>query len=188
MKGGLYFGSFNPPHIGHLSVVSSVILRELVDWIHIIPTWSNPWKKNNKSFQDRLEMTQLAFSGFHNENLIITDIEKTLQSEFTYQTLDWYRNQVTKEYRIILTPETLSEIKEWKNGDQILSQEKFIVVTGARGKTIDLTGLDAISINSIPVEISSSQIRNLIGSGSSGYPFIPESVQNYIINKNLYND
>lgn len=186
MKGGLYFGSFDPPHVGHLSIISSVIAREMVDWIHVIPTWNNPWKKNNRSFQNRFEMTHMAFSGFHNDNLIVTDIEKTIQSEFTYQTLDWYRDQVTENYRIILTPETLTEIKNWKNGDQILSREKFIVVTGARGKDADLTGLDAIEINSIPVEISSSQVRNFIGSGLSGYPFIPESVQEYITKRDLY--
>ena len=61
MKVGLFFGSFDPPHAGHIDLVTSALNAKVVDWIMVIPAWQNVWKSNSSKYELRLVMCQRAF-------------------------------------------------------------------------------------------------------------------------------
>ena len=113
---GLFFGSFDPPHIGHANVVMGVVNSKLVDKVLVIPAYQNVWKSNSSEFSYRLAMCRMTFSPLAPE-VYVNAVEKSMYVPSyskgipTYDVLMELKSQMpNNELVIITTPETYSAV------------------------------------------------------------------------------
>jgi len=184
MSKAIFLGSFDPPHIGHTSVIKSVIdsgiMEELgIDKIHIIPTSQNPNKKQSTSFNDRYKMCIKEFGDFiYDGKVLIDDIENTFDHQYTYELIERLHSgtdeYIKGEFWWIITFETYNELlnNEWKESKYLLDNNPFIIVLDKdkanKQKEHILEhrciGLKFI-INNDYIKIHSKDIRNSIKTG-----------------------
>ena len=190
MKTGLFFGSFNPIHIGHL-IISNIIyeysdLSEI--WFIVSPL--NPHKRNSKSLIhefDRLDMVERAIED--NPNFKAKDIEFHLpKPNFTINTLTYLEEKYPKnEFRIIIGEDNLESFKKWKNHHIIL--ENYGLIVYPRPNTKFYTGMDHPNIQMIKapeIDISASFIRKCIKEGKSIKYLVHQEVYQFILDRKLY--
>lgn len=187
MKIGLIFGSFNPPHIGHLMLAKAGL--RLMDKVIFIPAFQNPFKEKSAPFEDRVNMLKELLNDYEylNGKVEISEIEKEIHEQegttYTYQVLDKIYNDNNNDYYIVLTDETLNEIPTWKCGALIAKTSKFFVIHfyGQRFNkncTVE-TWIDGINIHS-------TNIRDFIKNRACPYPYITKSVYEYIKERKFY--
>lgn len=179
---GLFFGSFNPPHIGHVNTLITALKSPLIDSIEVIPAIHNPWKEFSVDWDIRIDMIKETFNI---PKITVNEIEKKLVKSnivYTYEVLQLFN---PNKNIIITTPETYNQISDWYNGDLILEKFKFLIVAS---KHFDCGNLpkDTNIIFSRDIEICSTDIRNMIKKGLNPSPFITPSVESIIRIKNLY--
>ena len=183
MRIGLFLGSFNPPHIGHVNIVREVLNRKLVDAVWIIPAYQNPNKNvdTSENFSHRYNMCKLMFDIPYTSISLVECVNKP---KYTYDLLTILKEEwPLADFRWIITDETIMEIidGQWYNSDELLDENKFIVVEGT-GKYdgeytkeyIDLIkkqGNNSIRLE-MPINISSTQIRKMIEDDMIPVPFV----------------
>ncbi len=189
-KTGLYFGSFNPIHIGHLAIAKYMVefckLSEL--WFVVSP--QNPHKRKNDLLNDhhRLEMVKLAVERYN--NLKVCDIEFSLpRPSYTIETLNALKNQHPEyDFRIVMGSDNLKNFHKWKSYEAI--PENFEIIIYPRpGFVKPLSGLHKnirVAQGAPLMEISSSFIRQAIREGKEISHFLPPGVWEYIKTKKLY--
>lgn len=190
MRVGLFFGSFDPPHIGHVNVVTGVINSGLVDQVLVIPAYQNVWKGRSTRFPYRYAMCCMAFDSL--PNVFVSDIEKSMfvpsyhEGIPTYDVLMELSSRITdKELVIITTPETYREIPNWHKGSEILNNYEFIMVINGEGTPDDLP--DNVLFTYVPqIRICSTCIRDRIKEGMCVQPFIKDDVEALIKQYHLY--
>ena len=190
MRVGLFFGSFDPPHIGHVNVVAGVINSGLVDQVLVIPAYQNVWKGRSTRFPYRYTMCCMAFDSL--PNVFVSDIEKSMfvpsyhEGIPTYDVLMELSSRMTdKELVIITTPETYREIPNWHKGSEILNNYEFIMVINGEGTPDDLP--ENVSLVYVPqIRICSTCIRDRIKAGLHVQPFIKDNVESLIKQYHLY--
>ena len=118
MRVGLFFGSFDPPHIGHVNVVMGAINSNQVDRVLVIPAYQNLWKENSSKFSYRYAMSCMQFDTL--PFVHVSDVEKDLAGPAyprgipTYVVLEELKSRMPEdELVIITTPETYKDIPEW---------------------------------------------------------------------------
>ena len=190
MKVGLFFGSFNPIHVGHL-IISNIIyeysdLSEI--WFVVSPL--NPLKRNSKSLIhefDRLDMVERAIED--NPNFKAKDIEFRLpKPNFTIDTLLYLEEKYPKyEFKIIIGEDNLESFKKWKNNNLII--ENYGLIVYPRPNTKSYIGMDHQNIQMIKapeIDISASFIRKCIKEGKSIKYLVHEKVYQFIQDRKLY--
>ena len=186
---GLYFGSFNPIHIGHLAIANYMVefagLNEF--WFVVTPQNPHKQKANLLNDFDRLEMVQSAIEG--DDRMQVSDIEFFLpKPSFTIDTLTYLQERNPgKTFKILMGSDNLENFHKWKNYEAIL--ENFGIVIYPR------PGFDSSKIrhpnisvakNAPQMEISSSFIREAIKSGKDVRHFLPAKVWEFIDKKGFY--
>ncbi len=191
MKTGLYFGSFNPIHIGHLAIANYILeftdLSEL--WFVLSP--HNPLKKKSTLLDDRqrLEMVRLALGD--DQRFRVSDIEfKLPQPSYTIDTLAYLEEKFPeREFALIMGSDNLKTLHKWKNIDNILKNYQIFVYPRP-GFSADEKALkvpNKITITRAPLmEISSVFIRKAIKNGKDVQYFLPEKVYEYIREMHFY--
>lgn len=190
MRVGLFFGSFDPPHIGHVNVVAGVVNYGLVDQVLVIPAYQNVWKGRSTKFTYRYTMCCMAFDSL--PNVFVSDIEKAVfvpsyhEGIPTYDVLTELSSRMSdKELVIITTPETYSEISNWHKGSEILNDYKFIMVINGEETPDDLP--ESVSLVYVPqIRICSTCIRTRVKEGLCIQPFIKDNVEALIKQYHLY--
>ena len=183
MRIGLFLGSFNPPHIGHVNIVREVLNCKLVDYVWVIPAYQNPNKNvdTSENFSHRYNMCRSMFDlPYTNVNLV----ESVVKPKYTYDLLTHLRNDYpTVDFRWIITDETLMEIINgtWYNSDKLLNENKFVVVEGTGkfnnefpkeyNEIITKQGNTSIVLET-PITLSSTKIRKMIKDDIIPIPFI----------------
>ena len=111
MRVGLFFGSFDPPHIGHVNVVMGAINSSQVDRVLVIPAYQNLWKENSSKFSYRCAMSCMQFDSL--PFVHVSDVEKDLAGPAyprgipTYVVLEELRSRMPEDELVInTTPET----------------------------------------------------------------------------------
>lgn len=190
-KIGIFMGSFDPPHIGHIGVVTAALNSKYVDTVIVIPAWKNLWKKNQTPFIDRFNMCVKSFLPI-GLSVKVSSIEESLSINHpdgvpSYKTIEYFQMKFPKdELYIIVTAETLSEIPNWKFGDKILKENKFIITSGGKDVYIDETPKGTIIVCPPLINMCSTWIRNELKHNKYVYPYIIEDVVKYINEYNLY--
>ena len=165
VKGGvesvaLFGGSFDPPHIGHKSVVEKALTDLDIKKVIVIPTFLNPFKTNSHfSTNQRLSMTRKMFENL--SNVQVDDFEiKEEKPTPTAITLKYFQREYDVNY-FILGADNLASIDKWYNFRWINEQITWVIAT-RRGYTLDTSKLRAFKILEIDKNISSTEIRNNI--------------------------
>lgn len=200
MKIGLMGGTFNPIHHGHLILSEYVRDTLKLDKIIFIPTGLPPHKDpfNIISGEIRLEMTRIATES--NKYFQVSDIETKRQGiSYTIDTLNELKSTYSNDQiYFILGADSLFELPTWKDYEKILRTTNLIVVNRPGGKN-DLIdekikeymsgfGGNITKVESPLINISSSDIRNRVYDEKSIKYLLPEKVEYYILENNLYKE
>jgi nicotinate-nucleotide adenylyltransferase len=191
MKIGLYFGTFNPIHIGHLIIANHMAEHSDLDQIWMVVTPHNPHKKKNTLLDDyhRLEMVHLATENF--PKIQPSDIEfKLTQPNYTVNTLAHLQEKFPKyEFSLIMGEDNLNSLHKWKNYEVILQNHEVYVYPRLNSGDIDEQFINHSNIHKINapiVELSSTFIRQSIKNGKNVVPMLPNKVWEYVEHNLFY--
>ncbi|TAF43904.1 MAG: nicotinate-nucleotide adenylyltransferase [Sphingobacteriales bacterium] len=189
MKIGLFFGSFNPIHLGHMVIANYMANHTELDKVWLILSPHNPLKDKKLLIQvyDRLEMAKLATENC--ENIEVKDDELKLpKPSYTVDTLVYLQEKYPNiTFVLIMGQDNLLSLPKWKNYEFIL-KHYLIYVYPRLGVSVSALSLHpSVTITNTPLmEISSSFIRKAIHEGKNVQFFIPDKVLNFIESKSLY--
>ena len=191
MKIGLYFGTFNPIHVGHLIIANFMVENSDLDEIWMVVTPQNPFKKKSSLLENhhRFELVYRATENY--PKIKPSDVEfKLPQPNYTVHTLahisDVYPD---KEFCLIMGEDNLKSFHKWKNYETILEHHHIYVYPRiSEGKTeTRFDNHPKIHKVAAPiVEISSTMIRNGIKNKKNIQPLLTKEVFNYIDEMNFY--
>lgn len=201
MKIGLYFGTFNPIHVGHLIIANHMVEHTDLDQIWMVVTPHNPLKKKSTLLDDyhRLHMVHLATENY--PKLKPTDIEfKLPQPNYTINTLVYLEEKYANyEFALIMGEDNLNSLHKWKNYEMILKNYSLYVYPRLETKDLVADGMangtdtsDFINhakvkmIDAPVVEISSTFIRESIKANKNVQPLLSPKVWEYIDHNNFY--
>ncbi|MEO6313759.1 MAG: nicotinate (nicotinamide) nucleotide adenylyltransferase [Chitinophagaceae bacterium] len=182
MKIGLYFGSFNPVHIGHCIIASHFVQNTQLEKVWLVVSPQNPFKTPAGLLNEyhRLHLVQLATEG--SSRLRGSDIEFHLpRPSYTIDTLTYLREKHPEhEFSIILGSDGLQNLHKWKNA-AVLVKDYTVYVYKRPGFDIVNTLNARIEIADAPLlEISSTHIREMIKAGKSIRYLVPDKVREEI--------
>lgn len=190
-KIGIFGGTFNPIHQGHLIVASYIYEKAGLDKLIFMPAGNPPQKTGEEDFFHRLAMIDLAIKD--DPRMGSTDIENTEETSYTYNIMDKLRRHCEDDLYFIMGADSIENIGSWYRFEDLLRENKFIVTTRpgyqVKRATRDLVGIytDRIDYTEGPmVDISSTKIRNKIQEGKSIKYLLPKEVEDYIYDKGLY--
>lgn len=191
MKIGLYFGTFNPIHIGHLIIANHMAEYSDLDQIWMVVTPHNPLKKKSTLLDDyhRLHMVHLATKDF--PKIKPSDIEfKLLQPNYTVNTLAHLKEKYPNyKFSLIMGEDNLKSLHKWKNYEFILAHHDIYVYPrlSSDEENLEFKNHPKIHIIDAPiVEISSTFIRENIKNGKNVQPLLPNEVWKYIDHNIFY--
>ncbi|HEX9980614.1 MAG TPA: nicotinate (nicotinamide) nucleotide adenylyltransferase [Flavobacterium sp.] len=190
MKIGLYFGTFNPIHAGHLIIANHMAEFSGVGQVWLVVTPHNPHKAKSTLLDDykRLEMVFLATEDY--PKLKPSDIEFRLpQPNYTINTLAHLAEKYPQhEFSLIMGEDNLRSFHKWKNYEVMLQNHDIYVYPRiAETAATDLAKHPKVHhIDAPVVEISSTAIRESIRLGKNVRPLLPEKVWQYVDHNNLY--
>jgi nicotinate-nucleotide adenylyltransferase len=193
-KIGLYFGSFNPIHIGHIAIAGYMTEFAGLDQIWFVVSPHNPLKKKESLLADhhRLYMTQLAIGD--NDRLKASDIEFKLPvPSYTIDTLTYLKEKYPKnEFCLVMGQDNLYTLHKWKNAELI---RKYTIYTYPRPDSVKpysplldklLLTAEIHSVNAPLMDISGTLIRDGIRNGKDMSYFLPPAVWKYIREMHFY--
>ncbi|TVR77842.1 MAG: nicotinate-nucleotide adenylyltransferase [Chitinophagaceae bacterium] len=189
MKVGLFFGTFNPIHIGHLIIANYFVENSHIDKVWFVVTPQNPFKQKSSLLNEyeRLKMVETAIED--NERLSVSNVEFMLKKpSYTIDTLTKLTEMFPKyEFSLIMGGDNLDSFHKWKNYETILKYYHLLVY---RREGFDLNEWKKhpkVTILDVPLlNISASLIRNMIKEEKSVKYLIPDKVNNYIEKNSLY--
>ncbi len=189
MKIGLYFGTFNPVHIGHLAIANYMVEFTDMKQLWFIVSPQNPFKKKETLLDDfdRYDMVEMATG--NDDRFRVSDIEFRMpKPSYTIDTLTYLEEQFPgNDFSLIIGSDNLPTFNQWKNYKLIQKNYKRFVYPRRGSENIDLRRNINIEVVDAPViEISSSFIRRAIRQGKDIRYFLPEKVYDYIQKMNYY--
>lgn len=190
-KVGLYFGTFNPIHIGHIIIANYMVEFSDLDEVWLVVTPHNPFKKKSSLLDNhhRLEMVYKACEGY--EKLKPCDVEfKLPQPNYTVVTLaKLEEDHPNFIFSLIMGEDNLKSFHKWKNYEVILERHAIYVYPRVSDGTVDNHFKDHPKITRVDapvIEISSTFIRNAIKDGKNVSVMLPVKVWEYIELMNFY--
>lgn len=200
MKVGLYFGSFNPIHVGHLIIANHMANYSDFDQIWLVVSPHNPLKKKETLLEDyhRLALVNIAIEG--NQKLKASDIEFKLDiPSYTVTTLTYLKEKhPTYSFSLLMGEDNIRTFHKWYNYETILENHKIYVYPRALNiceaklyaemPENELMQHENVHfVEDVPVmNISSSFIRKSIKEGKNVRYLLTESVERYIDEMNFY--
>ncbi len=190
-KIGLFFGSFNPVHVGHMIIAEFMATHTDLDKIWMVVSPQNPHKKKSTLAKDydRLHMVKAAIGD--SSRLEACDIEFGLpQPSYTIDTLTYLKEKYpNKEFSLIMGGDNLGTLHKWKNYELLLKNHDIYVYKRPNYELGELQSHPRIKMFKAPMlEISASYIRKQIAEGESIRYLVPEAVLNVIEEGNLYSN
>lgn len=191
MKIGLYFGTFNPIHIGHLIIANHMAEHSDLDQVWFVVTPQSPFKVKATMLanHDRLELVYRATE--HYDKLRPSDIEFGLsQPNYTINTLTYLQEKHPKyEFALIMGEDNLKSLHKWKNYELILANHHLYVYPRLSEGVIESQFDEHPKIHRVTapiMELSSTFIRKSIKKGKNVRPMLPEHVWEYVDEMNFY--
>lgn len=191
MKVGLFFGSFNPVHIGHLILAQTILEKANLDKIWFVISPQNPFKKKSSLLHefDRLDLVRAAIKD--NLGFYASDIEFNLpKPSYTVDTLAFLLEKYPKhKFSLIMGEDNLGSFHKWKNHEYILENHDLLVYPRPNSKASRLEDVSRVKLIDAPMlDISATYIRNCIKSGNSINYMLPEEVSNIIYSRGYYQE
>ncbi|GAB4009445.1 nicotinate (nicotinamide) nucleotide adenylyltransferase [Spirosoma migulaei] len=189
MKIGLFFGSFNPIHIGHLIIANTMATTTDLEQVWFVVSPQNPFKKTKSLLHefDRLDMVERAIAD--NSRLKATNIEFSMpKPSYTIDTLTRLSEKYPQHaFRLIMGEDNLEQFANWKNYDKIL--EYYGLYVYERPRTVESSFKTHASVRVVEaplLDISATFIRDCIRANRSIRYMVPEVVEEMIERKKFY--
>lgn len=191
MKVGLFFGSFNPIHVGHLIIADSILQNSDLDEIYFVISPQNPFKEKKSLLHefDRYDLVEKAIKG--NDFFSVSDIEFGLpKPSYTIDTLIHLQEKYpAKSFSIIMGEDNLGNFHKWKNASEIIKNYEVYVYPRPFSKLPIKEYQNHSKIHKVEaplVEISSTMIRKRIKENKSIKYLVSESVLEHIEKNKFY--
>ena len=189
MKTGLYFGSFNPIHIGHMAIANFMIEFSDLEQLWFVVSPHNPLKEKKTLLKDyhRLEMVQLAVED--DDRFRASDIEFKLPTpSYTIDTLVYLEERNPgREFQLVMGADGLRTFHKWKHANLIVEKYHRLIYPrpGVDMDSVSKLG-NASVVNAPLMEISSSFIRNAIKEGKDIRHLVPAKAYQYMREMHFY--
>jgi len=195
-KIGLFFGLFNPIHIGHLILANYILEHSDMQELWFVVSPQNPFKQKKSLLNDhnRLDMVQLAIKNY--PKMRASNVEFSLPTpSYTIDTLTYLQEKYPDySFSIIMGEDNLGSLHKWKNYELLLQNYQVIVYPRIFGEDIsaspNVTELknhqNIHKIDAPIIELSATEIRNMIKSGKNVRPMLPQEVFEYLDGSSFY--
>ncbi len=189
MEIGLYFGSFNPIHHGHLIIASHILYNSNLDQLWFVVSPQNPLKQSAGLLNEyhRLYLVQLSVE--EEKNMRAIDIEFKLQKpSYTIDTLTYLVEKYPDHsFSVIMGSDSFQNISRWKNYEQLLKNYPIYIYPRSGSSEIEKYPNARVTVVKAPIlEISATQIRNNIKEGKSIRFLVPDKVREEIEKNGYY--
>ncbi len=188
MKIGLYFGSFNPIHVGHLIIASCVADSKLVNKVWFVVSPQNPLKPSNSLLNEyhRLHLVQLAIED--DTRFAVSNIEFNLpKPSYTVDTLAYLEEKYPQhQFSLIMGSDSFNNLQNWKNYEQLIKNQSFIIYPRPGFEVNLASNIRAEVVQAPLLNISSTDIRNNIKNSKSTRYMLIEEVREEIERNGYY--
>ena len=189
MKIGLFFGSFNPVHIGHLIIANTMATTTDLEQVWFVVSPQNPFKKNKSLLHefDRIDLVERAIAD--NSKLKATDIEFSMpRPSFTIDTLIRIQEKYPQhQFKLIIGGDNLAQFPNWKNNEKILEYFGLYVYARPKSEPSPLEQHPNVQFVQAPLlDISATFIRDCIKANRSIRYMVPDVVGELIEQKKFY--
>ena len=185
---GLYFGSFNPIHVGHLIVANHIVNNSDIDKVWFVVSPHNPLKEAHSLLNeyDRLHLVELAIED--NVKFRASNVEFSLQKpSYTIDTLTYLTERFPLEqFSIIIGSDSFQNLERWKNYEQLVANYSFIVYRRPGFEIKETYGARISIMNAPLLEISSTFVRKQIKEKKSVRYLLPDAVHKSIEENRYY--
>lgn len=196
MKIGLFFGTFNPIHVGHLIIANQMAQHPSIDQVWLVVTPHNPHKEKSTLLADHLRLDMVRDAIYDSPHLKASDIEFYLpKPNYTVSTLTHLQEKYpTHEFSLLLGADNLRSFQKWYNWEQILAHHKLYVYPRIAEADTDLSAVEELTkhpniefVHDVPVlGISASFVRAQLATGNNCTFLLTEPVLKYITDRGLY--
>lgn len=188
MRIGLYFGSFNPIHIGHLIIANHVLNTTDIDKVWIVVSPQNPFKQDQDLLDEieRLGLVKLSVSG--DERILGSDVEFQLpKPSYSVNTLSWLaKNCPADDFSLIMGSDSFQDLEKWKDFQSIIDSHTIFIYPRPGFPVENKIGAHIEILEAPMLEISSTDIRKLIKAGKSVRYLLPDKAREEIDRKDYY--
>lgn len=183
MEVGLYFGSFNPIHIGHLIIANHILNEGNIEKLWFVVSPLNPFKSQDSLMNEyeRFHLLQKAIEGDY--RLKALDIEFSLpRPSYTVHTLTYLKEKYQHHsFSIIMGSDSFQNLDKWKNPELIIDNHRIIVYKRPGFEVNNKLNAKVTIMDAPLLEISSTHIRELVKSGKSIKYLVPLGVEEEIL-------
>ncbi len=188
---GIFGGTFDPIHKGHLAAARAALEALKLDLVYFVPTWSSLAKQHSASAQQRADMVQLAIADEPRFKLSRVDIDRG-STTFTIDTLRYFaRLNPDAKLFFLLGVDAFASIESWKNSLDLAEMAEFVVLSRP-GYRADAGSLPSAHLHTSlaidALDISSTDVRNLIENSGKFSDKVPPEVLKYIREHGLYRE
>lgn len=195
-KQGVYGGTFDPMHKGHLKIIKESILQLGLDVLYVVVSGDSWMKKNNvvASKQQRHKMAEITLNNYAKICLVNIEVSKNSPS-YSYQTLEYLKDKNKKaDFYFIMGADSAMNMDKWKNPLNILCSSKIVCVPrnnipnqNIKDKLFKIYPQAQVQfLKNIDEKISSTSIRNLIKRNKSQQEYLNKNVYTYILKNGIY--
>jgi nicotinate-nucleotide adenylyltransferase len=189
MRIGVFGGTFDPVHLGHLILAEQCREQGRLDQVLFVPAARPPHKRDQEltPFAQRMEMLQLAIAG--QPAFQVDELEKDRPGpSYTADTLEeLHRRQPDAELFLLVGGDALRDLPSWHEPQRILARAKLLVMARA-GAPVASAPVEVQRVEVPLIEISSTDVRRRVRDGRSVRYLIPRAVEAYVKEKGLYRD
>ena len=189
-KIGLFFGTFDPIHNGHLRIAKYITEEKLADKVWLVVTPENPIKVGSKisSFDHRFNMAKFATEKY--DNIIPSDLEVNLKKpNYTIDTLEYISNKLKDiEFSLIIGEDNYKIFDTWKDYKKIINKYKIFIYPrkGTLNENLHIINENTMYIGGPRIDLSSTNIRKIVSKNSDPKDLISSKVMEYINSNKLY--
>ncbi|MEI8059456.1 MAG: nicotinate (nicotinamide) nucleotide adenylyltransferase [Ferruginibacter sp.] len=188
MKVGLYFGSFNPIHIGHLIIANHIINNTKLDQVWFVISPQNPFKKSASLLNEyhRLHMVNIAIDG--QTKLKSCSVEfKLPRPSYTIDSLVYLKEKYpNNKFSIIIGSDSFNNLNKWKNHLTLIKETNFYIYKRPGFEITETFGAEIQIVKAPLLDISSTEIRKLISEKKSIRFLVPDAVKEEIEQNGYY--
>jgi nicotinate-nucleotide adenylyltransferase len=182
MKIGLYFGSFNPVHAGHLIIANHILNHSLLDRIWFVVSPQNPFKPSSGLLNEYNRLYLLKVATEDDARIKVSDMEFALpKPSYTSVTLAHMQEKYPDhEFSVVMGADSFQNIAKWHNAEYILEHFPILVYPRPGFEVVNQMKARVSLVDAPLLEISATEVRQLIKSGKSIRYIVPDIVREEI--------